>query len=115
MLREMLKSKIHKAVITGKKIDYNGSIGVDKKLLDESGIFPGEKVQVLNFNNGQRLETYTIEEEENSGKIILYGPAGRCGEIGDKICILAYALVTEDDIEKIKPRKIVLRENNKIL
>ncbi len=111
----MLKSKIHKAVITGKKIDYNGSIGVDKKLLDESGIFPGEKVQVLNFNNGQRLETYTIEEEENSGKIILYGPAGRCGEIGDKICILAYALVTEDDIEKIKPRKIVLRENNKIL
>ncbi len=114
ILREMLKSKIHKAVITEKKIDYNGSIGVDKRLLEESGILPGEKVQVLNFNNGRRLETYTIEEEKNSGKIILYGPAGRCGEVGDELCILSYVLVTEDDIGKIKPRKIVVKKNNQI-
>lgn len=115
VLREMLKSKIQKAIITGTKIDYQGSIGIDKNLLEESGIFPGEKVQVLNFNNGQRLETYVIEEEKNSDKIVLYGPAARCGEIGDKICIISYILVTEDEIGKVKPKVVVVNENNEKL
>ena len=78
ILREMLKSKIHKAVITEKKIDYNGSIGVDKRLLDESGILPGEKVQVLNFNNGQRLDYFLITPDLSSKlkKVTVYPKIG---------------------------------------
>ncbi|MCD4780710.1 MAG: aspartate 1-decarboxylase [Candidatus Omnitrophica bacterium] len=88
ILRQMLKSKIHGAVINKKELHYNGSIGIDKILLLKSNMLPGEKVRVLNFNNGQRFETYIIEEKGNSGVIALYGPAARCGETGDKICII---------------------------
>ena len=113
--KEMLKAKIHGATITKKELYYSGSIGIDKALLLKSDIFPGEKVQVLNFNNGQRLETYVIEEKENSGVIALYGPAARCGEIGDKICVIAYALVSNDSTEKIEPKIVLVDENNSIL
>ncbi len=114
VLRQILKAKIHKAVITEKNIGYQGSIGIDKNLLQKSDIFSGEKVQVLNFNNGQRFETYVIEEKENSGRIILYGPAARCGEIGDELCIISYVLVTEEEIGKIEQKIIVVDKNNKI-
>jgi len=114
ILRQVLKSKIHGASITKKKLYYDGSIGIDKALLLESNILPGEKVQVLNFNNGQRLETYVIEEERGSGIIALYGPASRCGEIGDKLCIISYVLVSDDEISKIETKTIFVDEDNKI-
>lgn len=109
----MLKSKIHGAVITKKELHYNGSIGIDKILLLKSDMIPGEKVQVLNFNNGQRFETYIIEEKKNSGVIALYGPAARCGEIGDKICIISYVLATDDEISKLDQKVVFVDKDNK--
>lgn len=115
IFRQMLKSKIQSAAITNKELRYNGSIGIDKTLLMKSDMLAGERVQVLNFNNGQRFETYIIEEEENSGIISLYGPAARLGEIGDKLCVISYAFVTEDDIEAIKPSIVLVDDNNRII
>ena len=113
--REMIKSKIHGATITKKELYYNGSIGIDKIFLSKSDIVPGEKVQVLNFNNGQRFETYVIEEKENSGIIALYGPAARLGEIGDILCIISYRLISDDEVGKMKEKILLLSKNNKVL
>jgi len=115
VFREIMKSKIHGASITKKELYYYGSIGIDKVLLSKSDILPSEKVQVLNFNNGARFETYVIEEKANSGVIALYGPAARCGEIGDKVCIISYVLVSDDDIENVKQRAVFVSEDNKII
>jgi len=114
MLRQVLRSKIHNAKITKKELYYEGSIGIDKVLLLKSDILPGEKVQVLNFNNGARFETYVIEEKENSGEIALYGPAARQAELGDKVCIISYGLAEDGEVKSIKPEVILLDDNNKI-
>ncbi|MCK4325776.1 aspartate 1-decarboxylase [bacterium] len=115
MLREMLKSKICRAVVTKTKLNYEGSIGIDKLLLMESDISPGEKVHVLNFNSGERFETYVIEEKEGSGTISLYGPAARLGQAGDEVYILSYAMVTDEEIGRIKPKIISLDKNNRLV
>ena len=103
------------ARLTSTMLDYKGSIGIDGKLLTEIDMVTNEKVQVLNLNNGQRFETYVIEEEKNSGIIALYGPAARRGQVGDRVCILSYALVDEEGLKQLKPKVIVLDENNRIL
>ena len=115
MLRQVLRSKIHMARIVKTELSYEGSIGIDAKLLTESGILPSERVQVLNLNNGERLETYVIEEEEGSGIVALYGPAAKRGEVGDRVCILSYALVDEKELKKTKPKTIVLDEKNLVI
>ena len=115
ILTNVMKAKIHKAVITKKVLGYNGSIGIDKVLLKASGMIPGERVQVLNFQNGVRLETYIIEEKENSGIIALYGPAARRGEIGDELCIISYALITSDEIPDFKSKVVFVDKKNKIV
>jgi len=112
IFRYMMKSKIHGATITKKELHYGGSIGIDGILLAQSDIIPNEKVQVLNFNNGQRFETYVIKEQKNSGIIALYGPAARCGEINDKICIISYMSVTDDEIDKVKEKIVLVNEHN---
>jgi len=112
MLREMLKAKIHGAVITKKELYYNGSIGIDQALLSKSGMLANEKVQVLNFNNGQRFETYIIEEKKNSGIIALYGPAARLGELGDRICIISYVFIDEQQAAAVKPKVVIVGEGN---
>ncbi len=114
ILRQVLKSKIHMAKVTNTKLDYEGSIGIDGKLLTESDIIPNEKVHVLNLNNGSRFETYVIEEKENSGIIALYGPAARCGQVGDKVCILSYVIADEKGLKEIKPKVVLLDENNRM-
>jgi len=114
MLREIIKSKIHNATVTKKKLYYEGSIGIDKAFLLKSDILANEKVQVVNFNNGMRFETYVIEEKENSGIIALYGPAARQAEIGDKVCIISYALAENEEARLITPRVVVLNDKNKI-
>ena len=114
MLREILKSKIHNATVTKNELYYEGSIGIDKALLLKSNILVNEKVQVVNFNNGARFETYVIEEKENSGIIALYGPAARQAEVGDKICIISYGLAEDGEAKSIKPEVILLDDNNKI-
>ncbi len=109
-LREFLKSKINRAVITEKRLKYLGSIGIDSDILKQVGILGNEKVDVLNYNNGVRFQTYVIEEEAGSGKIILYGPAARCGEVGDEICILSYCLLSDDEIAGNSPAVVDLKE-----
>ena len=111
---EVLKSKITEATITHTQLFYRGSMGIDSKMMKAANLAPGEKVQVLNYNNGERLETYTIEEKSGSGKIILYGPASKKGRVGDKLCILSYIFVSTDEAKKIKPRIVILDKRNRI-
>lgn len=115
MLREILKSKIHRATITKTELNYEGSIGIDKALLEKSDIFPGEKVQILNFNNGQRFETYVIEERKNSGIIALYGPAARLGQIGDEVAILSYTLIDNEGLKRLKQKVVFVDKDNRLI
>jgi len=110
--REMLSSKIHGAVLTKKEVNYHGSIGIDECLLKKADILPDEKVQVLNFNNGNRFETYVIKEQFGSGIIALYGPAARLGEVGDRLCIISYIYVDENEAAFSKARVVLVNEVN---
>ena len=112
MLIFVLKSKIHMATITDTQLHYEGSIGIDKDLIAAAGLTAGEKVQVLNFNNGQRFETYVIEG--GKGEISLRGPAARLGKKGEKLIILAYGLAEEKEAKTFKPRIIKVDDNNSI-
>jgi aspartate 1-decarboxylase len=109
----MLKSKIHRATVTQAELNYVGSITIDEALLKEAGIYEYEKVQIVDINNGNRFETYVISGEKNSGVICLNGAAARCVQVNDKIIIMAYAQINEDDIKKFKPKVLFLDEQNK--
>ncbi len=111
MFRFMCKSKIHRARITRLSLHYQGSIGLDEELLERADILPGELVQVLNLNNGERFETYTIAEERGSGAVALYGPAARLGEVGDLIMVVSYVLA--EGKERVKPILVTLDEHNR--
>ncbi|RQD68090.1 MAG: aspartate 1-decarboxylase [Tindallia sp. MSAO_Bac2] len=112
MLLNMFKGKIHRATITEANLNYVGSITIDKELLDQSGILPGEKVQVVNNNNGQRLETYVIEGTRNSGMICLNGAAARLVQPGDTCIIIAYCWLSEEEAREYKPKIVFVDENN---
>ncbi len=112
MLRILCKSKITNAFVTKKELKYAGSIGIDKTIIEAADIMPGEEVQVLNVNNGERLTTYVIEEEANSGRIVLYGPAARRGEVGDGLVILSYCLMETKESHNYSMRMIPLGKNN---
>lgn len=112
MFRTMLKSKIHRAKVTEANLFYEGSITIDSELMKAAGIIEREKVEVLNLNNGQRIETYAIEGKKNSGIICLNGPAARFAHVGDLIIILSYVLVEDKDVKKVKFNKVFVDENN---
>ena len=114
-MRTMLKSKIHRARVTGANIEYEGSITIDKKLMEEADILPYEQVQVVNINNGERFETYVIEGEERSGEICLNGAAARLAAKGDTIIILSYCQVTESEAQDFLPRIVKVDANNAIV
>lgn len=114
MLLKILRAKIHRATVTEANLNYVGSITIDKELLEQSGILPGEMVYIVNNNNGQRLETYVIEGERASGTICLNGAAARLVQPGDIIIIMSYALVNRDEASNLVPNVLVLDENNKI-
>jgi aspartate 1-decarboxylase len=114
MLRIMCKSKIHRAIITKSDLHYNGSIGIDKKLLKASNIYPNEIVQVVNINNGARFETYAIEEPAGSGTIGLYGAAAHLGKPGDLIIILSYGLIDNSEARKATLTIVKVDNRNKI-
>ena len=114
MQREMLKSKIHRVTVTQAELYYEGSITVDKDLLQAADILPYEKVQVLNFNNGSRLDTYAIEGTAGSGTICLNGPAARFSSVGDEIIIVSYFHLTDEDVKKHKPKVVLVDKKNKI-
>lgn len=111
---EILKSKITEARITHTHLFYRGSMGIDGKIMKEAGLIPGEKIQVLNYNNGERLETYVIEEKSGSGRFVLYGPASKKGKVGDKLCLLSYQMVKREHAGLFKPTLVILNERNKI-
>jgi len=102
ILKEVLRAKIQTVKISRTELRYKGSIGLDFDIINKVGICAGDKVQVLNYDNGERFETYVIAEEAGSKAVVLYGPASRKGEVGQDVCIIAYALVTSD--EKLEPK-----------
>lgn len=106
MLIEMMISKIHRVTVTQADLNYVGSITIDKALLKASGILEGQRVWIVNNNNGERFDTYVIPGEENSGVICLNGAAARKAQPGDVIIIMAYALVTPEEAGNIKPRVV---------
>lgn len=114
MLINMFKGKIHKAKITEANLNYMGSVTIDQDLMDASGILPNERVQIVNNNNGARLETYTIAGERGSGIVCLNGAAARLMQPGDIVIIIAYTWLEEKDAVHHKPKVIFVDENNKI-
>ena len=110
----MLHSKIHRARVTAAELHYNGSMGVDSTLMKKAGMIPGQQVDVLNVNNGERFTTYLIEEEAGSRKFCIYGPAAHKGKIGDTVVLIAYASMSEDEAKNYKPTTIVMNEENEI-
>ena len=115
MLLFMFKSKIHRAIVTEANLNYMGSITIDKVLMDAAGILPNEKVQVVNNNNGARLETYVIEGEPGSGVICLNGAAARQAQPGDSVIIIAYTMLEEREARNFKPKVVMVDEQNKIV
>jgi aspartate 1-decarboxylase len=100
---EMVKSKIHKVTVTEANLQYVGSITIDQDLMDASNILENEKVQVVNINNGERLETYVIKGEKGSGEICLNGPAARKVAVGDVVIIISYASMDFEEAKNFKP------------
>ena len=111
----LLKAKIHRAVVTQADLDYVGSVTIDTNLLRESGILEYEKVQLVDINNGNRFETYTIAGEEGSGIICLNGAAAKCVSVGDKVIIMAYANMSPEEAAGHKPTVLFVDEKNNIV
>ena len=111
---EVLKSKIHRAVITEANLNYVGSITIDENLIEAANIIENEKVQVVNVNNGERLETYVIRGKRGSGICCLNGPAARKGMVGDVVVIISYGSMDFDEAKKFKPWIVFPKEGNKL-
>ncbi len=115
MLLEFLYSKIHRATVTDANLNYVGSITIDEALLNAANMKEGQKVEILDVNNGERFQTYIISGEPNSGQICLNGAAARKVQKGDKVIIVTYGYFEEKEIENFKPTVIMVDENNKII
>jgi aspartate 1-decarboxylase len=111
---EILKSKIHRAKITQAELHYVGSIGIDEDLMDAANLVAGEKVTVVNINNGERLETYVIKEERGSGTVCLNGPAARKAQIGDIVIIISYAQIKFEKARTFKPSLVFPTPDNRL-
>ena len=114
MFRTMLGGKIHRATVTEADLNYVGSITIDQDLLDAAGICVNEKVQIVNNNNGARLETYTIPGERGSGVICLNGAAARLVQKGDVVIIMSYVLMSNEEAKNHEPKVVLVNEQNKI-
>lgn len=112
---QLLKSKIHRVKITQAELHYVGSITVDEDLMDAANIIENEKVQVVNINNGERLETYVIKGERGSGMICLNGPAARKAQVGDVVILISYCSLDFEEAKKYKPRVIFPDDHNKLI
>ena len=113
MQRIMKKSKIHTATITGLELYYEGSVTIDRDLMDAADMLPGEQVQIVNLNNGQRFVTYTITGERGSGAIELNGPAARLAAVGDKVIIISYGNYENEEAKVLKPIVVFVDEANR--
>jgi len=115
MQRIVLKSKIHRAVVTDTCLHYEGSIGISAELLKEANILEGEQVHVYNLNNGARFETYAISEEAGSGRIALNGAASRLAAPGDLIIVATYALMSDEEYRNFRPVKVKVDHLNRVI
>jgi aspartate 1-decarboxylase len=113
MLRVMMKAKLHRATVTEANLNYVGSITIDEDLMDITDIWANEKVQVVNNNNGSRLETYVIPGPRGSGVICLNGAAARHAHPGDKVIIISYGMMTEEEARSYKPKIAILDADNR--
>jgi len=111
---EILKSKVHRAVITEANLNYVGSLTLDEDLMDAANMIENEKVQVVNVNNGERIETYLIKGKRGSGICCLNGPAARRGAVGDIVIIISYASMDFEEAKKFKPTVVFPKEGNRI-
>jgi len=114
MFVKLLKSKLHRATVTDTKLHYPGSIAIDSALMEAAGILPYESVLVADLNNGNRLETYVVPAEANSGQIVILGAAARLIKQKDIVIILSFGFFTPDQAKEFKPKIVVLDKNNKI-
>lgn len=114
MFIEVMKSKIHRVEVTQADLNYIGSVTIDEDLIDAANLVVHEKVQIVNVNNGERLETYVIKGERGSGVICLNGPAARKAQVGDVVIIISYASVDFEEAKKFEPRVIMPGEGNKL-
>ncbi|MFK7937069.1 MAG: aspartate 1-decarboxylase [Saprospiraceae bacterium] len=112
MMIQMFKSKIHRATVTEANLNYVGSITIDEDLMDAAALIEGERVQIVNNNNGERLETYVIRGERGSGVICLNGAAARKAEVGDLVIIISYGYMDYDEAKAFKPKAVFPDENN---
>ena len=112
---QVLKSKIHRVTVTQADLNYIGSITIDERLMSAANILEGEKVQVVNVNNGQRLETYVIKGEKDSGTICLNGPAARKAAVGDIVIIISYATMDFEAAKSFKPLLVFPKESTNLL
>jgi len=113
MQRLMLKAKIHRATLTATELHYEGSVALDRLLLEQADILPGEQVHVLNVNNGERIVTYVIEAPAGSGTVSLRGAAARTGQVGDTLIILTYAVVLEAERAAFKSQTVYVDAQNR--
>jgi aspartate 1-decarboxylase len=111
---QILKSKVHRAVITEANLNYVGSLTLDENLMDAANMIEHEKIQVVNVNNGERIETYLIKGARGSGVVCLNGPAARKGAEGDIVIVISYALMDFEEAKKFKPTVIFPKEGNSI-
>ena len=113
MLRLMLRSKIHRATVTGADLDYEGSLLLDQNLIDAAGIMPYQQISVSNVQNGERFETYVISAPQGSGTVCLNGPAARKAMVGDQIIIFCYEHYSEKELANYKPSIVKVDEKNR--
>ena len=114
MLRSMLKSKIHQATVTEANLLYEGSITIDGALMRAADLLPGEKVHIVNLNNGSRIETYCVEGDPGSGTICMNGAAARWAQVGDSVIILSYAQMEDREARSQRPRIVFVDRSNRI-
>ena len=112
---QLLKSKIHRVKITQAELHYVGSITIDEELMDAANIIANEKVQIVNINNGERLETYVIKGERGSGQVCLNGPAARKAQVGDIVIIISYATMDFEEAKQFQPTVIFPDEHNQLI
>lgn len=115
MFRYMMKSKIHRATVTDANLNYVGSVTIDQDLMEKVDILPNERVQIVNNNNGARLETYVIPGERGSGVICLNGAAARLVQPGDQVIIISYAMITDEEAKNYQPKVVLVDQQNRVV
>jgi aspartate 1-decarboxylase len=110
----MLKSKIHRATVTGAHLDYEGSVAIDQGLMEAAGILPFEKLQIYNVSNGKRFETYAITDERGSGTVCINGAAAHLANSGDVVIIVSYSVLSEDEARRHSPILVYVDEKNRV-